>query len=202
MTAVFNEKILFYMDDGNITRYNDLHELPRYRLPRLIEAEHPGCGLAAWLRVRSRTLRPRGELEVPVVGLTDAFADALRASRRSGSIIRGIEGAADALARENRGLELLKQRMPQGERISRLLLFSRDGTDNFYRKVESLLVKYSPRVLGCVIDCDSLCLGGLLFGPGMTAKLVLVSHKQDVARILLSLIAEAPSAAGQGVPPS
>lgn len=170
----------------------EMRELPRYKLPRLVETEDPDSCLAAWLQGRSRKLRQGGKLEVPVVGLSDALSDALRAARRSGRIVRGIEAATEVLASESRGLELLKRRVPQGDRISRLLLMSGDGTDNFYRKAEGLLVRHRPRVLGCRIAADSLTLGSLLFGPGMTAKAVLVSHKQDVIRIMRALMSEMP----------
>jgi len=164
-----------------------------YKLPRRIEAEHPDAGLLALLQSRSRKLWEAGLLDVPVLELTDPLKQSLLAARRSGSIIRGIEAAAEDMARQRHGLELLNRHTPQGERISRLVLMSRDGTKNFYRKAEGLLTQHRPLVLGCVVDCDSLSLGSLLFGPGMTVKLLLVSHKQDVIRILLSLIGESPA---------
>jgi hypothetical protein len=164
-----------------------------YKLPRLIEAEHPDSGLLTMLQGRSRKLWEEGMLDVPVLDLTDQLKQSLLAARRSGSIIRGIEAAAEDMQRQRRGLELLNRHTPQGERISRLVLMSRDGTKNFYRKAEGLLTQHSPLVLGCMVDCDNLSLGSLLFGPGMTAKLLLVSHKQDVCRILLSLLAESPA---------
>ncbi len=164
-----------------------------YKLPRMIEAEHPDSGLLARLQTSSRKLWEAGLLDVPVLALNDTLKQSLLAARRSGSVIRGIEAAAEDMRRQRHGLEMLKQHTPQGERISRLMLMSGDGTKNFYRKAEGLLTLHMPLVLGCVVECDSLSLGSLLFGPGMTAKLLLVNHKQDVIRILLSLIGKSPA---------
>ena len=136
-------------------------------------------------------LRDGGRQAVPVVAFSEALKKNLLAARRSGTIVRGIESAAEALSAEQRGLEMLKQRLPQGERISRLLLMAEDGSANFYRKIDQLLERHAPRVLGCVMQTDSPGLGGLLFGPGSTARLILVSHKNDVCRVLQALISEA-----------
>lgn len=159
-----------------------------YKLPRLIEAEYPDSGILSMLQGRSRKLCETCLLDVPVIEFSEALKKALLAARRSGSITRGIEAVAHEMSRQRRGLEHLNRHIPQGRRISRLVLLSGDGTKNFYRKAEGLLSQHMPLVLGCVVDCDSLSMGSLLFGPGMTAKLVLVNRKKDVCRILLSLI--------------
>ncbi len=66
---------------------------------------------------------------------------------------------------EGHGIDLLNQHTAQGQRISRVVLLSDDGSTNFYRTVDRLLEKHAPRVLGCVVEADSFHLGSLLFGP-------------------------------------
>jgi hypothetical protein len=39
-----------------------------------------------------------------------------------------------------------------------------------------------------MLDADSFTLGSLLFGRAAAARLVLVSHKDDVSRLLLALM--------------
>jgi hypothetical protein len=86
--------------------------------------------------------------------------------------------------------------MPRGVRISRLLLLADDGADRFYRRVESLLRRHGPRVLALRLDLDAAALGGLLFGPGRRARLLLIEHKDAVCRVLLALAGEGEDTGG------
>ncbi len=159
-----------------------------FKLPRQIEANLPGNTILAVLQSRTRKLWNGGTLDVPVLEFFPPLKNALLAARRSGRIIRGLEAAAATLDLEGHGIDLLKQHTAQGRRISRLVLMADDGSTHFYRTVERLLEKHAPRVLGCVVEADSFHLGSLLFGPETAAKLVLVSHKDDVSRLLLALM--------------
>ena len=160
-----------------------------YKLPREIELQQPGNNLLAVLQSRTRKLWDGGTLHVPVLDFSAPLKNALIAARRCGRIVRGLEEATATLDREGHGIDLLKQHAAQGKRISRLMLMADDGSNHFYRNAERLLEKHAPRVLGCVVEADSFSLGSLLFGQETVAKLVLVCHKDDVARLLLALMA-------------
>jgi hypothetical protein len=67
------------------------------------------------------------------------------------------------------------------------LLVSNDGAERFYRQVERLVVGHAPRVLACVLDCDSPTLGDLLPGAAGVVKLVLTGHKTAAAAVLRAL---------------
>ena len=162
-----------------------------YKLPRQIELEYPGNNLLAVLQSHTRKLWDCGKLDVPVLGFSAPLKNALIAARHSGRILRGLEAATATLDQEGRGIDMLSQHAPQGQRVSRLMLLADDGSSNFYRNVDRLLVKHAPRVLGCMVEADSFSLGSLLFGPEKVAKLVLVSHKDDVSRLLLALMTSA-----------
>jgi hypothetical protein len=79
----------------------------------------------------------------------------------------------------------------QGRRVSRVLLVTNDGAQRFYRQVERLAVMHAPRVLVCVLECESPVLGELLHGSSGgsdgVVKLVLTGHKTAAAGILLTL---------------
>jgi hypothetical protein len=162
-----------------------------YKLPRQIESEYPGNNLLAVLQSRTRKLWDCGKLDVPVLDFSAPLKNALIAARHSGRILRGLEAATATLDQEGRGIDMLNQLAPQGQRVSRLVLLAGDGSNNFYRTVDRLLEKHAPRVLGCVVEADSFSLGSLLFGPEKIAKLVLVSHKDDVSRLLRALMPSA-----------
>ena len=159
-----------------------------YKLPRQIEAQYPDNTVLDYLHSRTKKLRDGGTFVLPVLNFSEPLKSALLAARRSGRIVRGLETAAATLNNEGYGIDLLRQDAAQGRRISRVLLLSDDGSGNFYRTVERLLEKHAPRVLGCLLDADSFHLGSLLFGRAAAARLVLVSHKDDVSRLLLALM--------------
>jgi hypothetical protein len=163
--------------------------LPEVQLPRQVEADAHHAAIRAALAASTRRLWPGGALHVSVLEPTEALVQALRAAAGAGPLRRGLEAATAALDAEQRGLSTLERRAgrPQGERVSRLWLFSRDGAERFYRQVERALVRYAPRVLGCQLDIDSAALGALLYGREAVVKLVMVEHKEAVSAVLRTL---------------
>jgi hypothetical protein len=159
-----------------------------YKLPRQLVSDPKAEGLLEQLFSCTRKLNQESGLVIPVFELTDAFKKSLLTARRAGHAVRGFDNASEILLLERNGILKLNKQDGQGNRISRLVLISNDGSDNFYNKVNNLLVKYSPRVLGSVIDADSYVLGSLLFGEGKIAKLILIDHKDAVSGVLLSII--------------
>jgi hypothetical protein len=162
------------------------------RLPREIEVDPCHDAVRAALATPARLLWPGGTLVAPVVPLTAALRHALGAAATSGLLRRGLEAAGAALDAERRGLAALPpdEARRQGARVSRLLLVANDGAERFYRRVERLVVTHAPRVLACVVDCDSATLGALLYDRDALAKLVLAEHKSAVAAILRALAAQ------------
>ena len=159
-----------------------------YKLPRQLVSDPKAEGLLEQLFSCTRKLNQESGLAVPVFELTDAIKKSLLTARRAGHALRGFDNASEILLLERNGILKLNKQDGQGDRISRLVLMSNDGVDNFYNKAEKLIIRHSPRVLGCIIESDSYELGSLLFGEGKIAKLILIDHKDAVSGILLSAV--------------
>jgi hypothetical protein len=161
------------------------------RLPRALEVEGAAGEIRRALAARSLKLWPGGVLEAPVVGMSEPLERALREAQLRGRLRCGFESVREKLAGERKGIEHLRERQsaPQGDRVSRLILFSNDGAERFYRHVESLLQANAPRLLGCLLDIDGRVLGNLLTGGERPIKLMMAEHKEAVSGILLTLVA-------------
>src|SRR5690606_14229424 len=75
-------------------------------------------------------------------------------------------------------------------RISRLLLFTNDGSERFYRNVEGLLRRHGPRLYAIRLEIDEHELGELLYGPERVTRLVLREHKNAVGAFLLAVVGQ------------
>lgn len=160
-----------------------------FRLPRQIEAGPHEILVRKMLSDDTRPLWQGSELMVPFVEPEEALASALRSANMSGLVVRGLQSAQERLDREERGLKLADKRQEtnRGGRISRLLILSGDGSRRFYRKVESLLRHYAPRVLAICIETDAATLGEMVFGPGRLVRLLMIEHKDAVSDVLLAM---------------
>jgi hypothetical protein len=161
------------------------------RLPRKVEDERVAAHLASKLEARAQLLWAGGRLRVPQVDVVPGLEAALKSSFSAGRIVRGLEGAARKLTAEQKGLKRVDRKtgVERGGRVSRLLVVANDGSENFYRSVESLLLRHAPRVLALRLSVDERAFGQLLFGPDQVARLVLVEHKDAVSAVLLALAA-------------
>ncbi|MCP4714081.1 MAG: hypothetical protein GY868_03105 [Deltaproteobacteria bacterium] len=161
------------------------------RLPRKLEEQERCTDIRRILSSTCRKLRPEGRRLVPFIPFSHSLQQSLYLARRSGQLIRGLESAQEQLGREQTGLDKMNAGQPaqQNERISRLVLFTNDGSQHFYQDVEHLLDRHAPRLLGCRIDTDGYSLGSSLYGEGRIARLVLADHKASVIRIFLALTA-------------
>lgn len=122
--------------------------------------------------------------------LPDATVNAaLHSAHQAGFVVRGLEAAERRLAAEERGLALARGDAPRDDdvRISRLLLFTSDGSERFYRNVDALMKRHGPRLFAIRLEVDEHALGELLYGPGRVARLVLVEHKNAVGALLLAI---------------
>lgn len=164
--------------------------LSNMRFPRQLEFEQDPETIRRTLTERTARLWSGGDLDVPLITTTDPLRNALRTAVLKGQIRYGFEGIGDRLKKEEAGITSVRERhsLPQGERISRLILFSNDGAARFYRHIEHLLRSYAPRVLGCLLDMDSSALGKLITGKDRQIKVIMAEHKDAVSEILRAII--------------
>lgn len=162
---------------------------PALRLPKVVEVDPRGAQLLLDLSSHAASLWSGSEMRVPVASMSDALAAALKSAYSASRVVRGMEGAEQTLAAEERGLRIadLQSGAPRGVRVSRLLILASDGAERFYRQVESLLRRHGPRVLAVRVSIDAEALGALLFGPGRRARLLMLEHKDAVAAVLLAM---------------
>ncbi len=159
------------------------------RLPKSVESDPRGPQLLSNLTTHARPLREGSEIAIPVVGMTRELAEALRSAYSAGQVVRSLENAERKLAAEERGLQMADRQSgsPRGVRVSRLLLIADDGSERFYRQIETLLLRHGPRVLAVRLEIDEQGLGELLYGPGQVARLLMLEHKQAVGSVLLAI---------------
>ena len=159
------------------------------RMPRVVESDLRGERLLHLLTTQTRPLWKESELEVFVTTLSPELTAALHNALNAGQVVRSLENAERTLDAEKRGLSLVDQRsdIPQGVRISRLLLLSDDGAERFYRQVERLLRRHGHRVLAVRLEADANTLGETLFGPNHLVRLLMLNHKKAVSEALLSI---------------
>ena len=164
------------------------------RFPRQLEADGTAEAVRKALLVRTVKLWPGSELDVAMITMGDPLKKALRTARFRGQIRCGFEAIFDRLESERNGIMNVRERrsVPYGDRVSRLLLFSNDGADRFYRHIESLLQTHAPRVLGCLLDCDGWVLGNLLTGKDKRIKIAMVEQKDAVSETLRTMVAGNP----------
>ena len=161
------------------------------RLPRQIEADDRHDAIRAALIARTRRLWSGGTCEVPVLAPTAAVFQSVRDAVRVGQVCRGIDAALRLLTNAEHSRTTLAARglAAQGNAaISRLLLFANDGTERFYRQIETALGRHAPRLTGCQLDCDGATFGAALYGGDASVKLVMLQHKDAVSALLRALI--------------
>ena len=156
------------------------------QLPRQFCANHDAEAFAAAFAARAEPLWDGGEARAPAIELHPALEAALHAARVARRVVRGLEQARAALSAQQRGLAVVDDRtgQPRRGRVSRLLVLSDDGAERFYRQVDQLLAQHAPRVLAVRVRADEHALGAPFFGPDQVARLLMVDHKEAVAKAL------------------
>lgn len=159
-------------------------------LPKLVENDPRNEKIVEILNSNKNKLWSNSKLEITSLPYNEIFIKALQMEHRKGRIVRGFEMVERKLESEAMGMSLVdeKTEAKRGKRISRLLIISNDGSERYYRKLETLIQKHAQRVLPIIIEIDSMKLGELFFGKGKTAKLMLLEHKKAVAAALFSLV--------------
>lgn len=168
---------------------------PCIPLPRAIEADAALAERVAALLASGRPLWREGAIRVPRMPLAAPVEAVLRQAQRAGELVRGLEGAEQALAAEEKGLREAARAggAPQRARVSRLLLLSDDGAERFYRRAETLLRRHAPRLVAVRLATDAATLGALLFGAGRPARALLLERKEAVAAALRALAESDPA---------
>jgi len=156
------------------------------QLPRQFCAAHDAEAFAATFATRAEPLWAGGEPRAPRLALYPALEAALQAARVARRVVRGLEQTRTALAAQQRGLAAVDDRTgrPRRARVSRLLVLADDGADRFYRQVDQLLTQHAPRVIAVRLAVDEVTLGQRFFGPQQAARLLMVDHKDAVAKTL------------------
>lgn len=160
------------------------------KLPRKIEAHPQHETLKRLLTQDQRLLWEKGTVQVSAVHFNAALEQTLIQALALKQLERGLERIEQVLTLEKKGIQAVqeKQGTAPAYRVSRLLLIANDGVERFYRGCESMLLHNQDRLLGLWLDVDSLGLGLKLFGPEKPVKALLISDKEAVTQVLLSLL--------------
>lgn len=161
------------------------------RLPKDLLSDPRHDEVQAILTKATTPLWERGQHPVPTVALTARLAAELDRSIRLGLAKPGLEGIAIELAREQKGLDALAEKSPatpQNPRISRVLFIASDAAERFYRECDTLLSRYSHRLLICRVAATGDELGLAVARRPKLLKAVLVVDKKAATRSLLALL--------------
>jgi hypothetical protein len=164
--------------------------LSAMRFPRQLETDGSAEIIRKALLARTTKLWAGSKISVPIIPLSAPLKLALQKARMQGRIRYGFEPIFEKLASEKKGIANVQRQtgVSSGDRISRLLLFSNDGAERFYRHIEQALQTHAPRLLGCFLDIDGNALGHLITGKECVIKIVMAEHKDVVSGILHALI--------------
>lgn len=160
--------------------------------PRQLEADGSDPVVRQALMTRTTKIWTGAKFNVPVITMSEPLKKALKTARMQGRIRFGAEPIFEKLANEKTGIAHVKSQssVPYGDRVSRLLLFSNDGAERFYRRIDHTIQMHSPRLLGCLLDIDGEALGQLITGREGIIKMILAEHKDVVSAILRALVAD------------
>ena len=158
--------------------------------PRQLEADGSADTIRGALMTRTAKLWTGGRIEVPVVVLSEPLKAVLQQARGQKRIRIGFDPILQKLAGEKKGIAGVREQTdaPYGERISRLLLFSNDGAERFYRHIEQVMEAHAPRLLGCLLNIDGSALGQLCMGKEAVIKIIMAEHKDVVSDVLRALV--------------
>jgi hypothetical protein len=160
------------------------------RLPKDIVAHERHDAIASLLSKNLRPLREGSQLKVATLSMNEEFTRELARALLHGHATQGLEAIEDLLAKEQKGLSALAKKTPDQpprERISRLLLVTKDGSERFYHDCDSLVSKYTSRLICCRLDLSGEELGArVLPKPGMV-RAILLHDKKALSRVLLTL---------------
>ena len=155
------------------------------KLPKQLEKEGVEPDVRSALEAERIALPGASEMVVPVLKLTPELRTNIFHAKSLGDLMIGYEAIAKALADELRGL---RKTGSLGDRVTRLLMASNDGSPRFYRQLAFLQERQGPRLLICRLEVDSLLMGNILGFKDQVVKAVLLNKKKSVANVLKSLL--------------
>jgi hypothetical protein len=160
------------------------------RLPRELEADGTAGTIRQVLMARTVQLWSGSDLSVPMITVSDTLKKVLQRANINGHVRCGLEAISEKLEGERRGIAHLREGrgLPTGDRVSRLLLISSDGSQRFYRHIEHLLQLHAPRLLSCRLDMDGGALGSVITGKERQIKVIMAEHKDTVSELLRALV--------------
>jgi hypothetical protein len=157
------------------------------KLPKQLKKENIESDVQAALDKESIKLYSDSEISIPVLTLTLELRKQIFYAKSLGELIFGYEVIEKSLENELRGLQKIDS---QGERVSRLLLVTNDGSTRFYRELEFLHKKQGTRLMICRLDVDSALMGNILGFKvkKVKVKAALLNTKKSVTSVLKSLL--------------
>jgi len=155
------------------------------KLPKQLEKDGVEPDVRAALERENIALYGDSEIHIPLLTLTPKLRTNIFYAKSVGELIVGYEAIEKALANELHGLQKMDG---QGDRVSRLLIVTNDGSLRFYRELEFLQKRQGARVLVCRLDVGSLLMGNILGLRDQVVKVVLLSKKKSVINVLKSLL--------------
>ncbi len=154
-------------------------------LPKQLAKEHIESDVREALERESIELCAGSEISIPILELTPELRKEIFYAKALGEVTIGYDPIEKRLLHELRGLQKVGN---QGERVSRLLMVTNDGSPRFYRELEFLHKKHGGRVMICRLDVDSAIMGGILGLKETLVKAALLNRKRSVVNVLKSLL--------------
>lgn len=154
-------------------------------LPKQLAKEHIESDVREALQRESIELCAGSEISIPVLELTPKLREEIFHAKTLGEVTIGYESIEKRLLHELRGLQKVDN---EGERVSRLLIVTNDGSPRFYRELEFLHKKHGGRVMICRLDVNSLIMGSILGLNETPVKAILLNRKTSVVNVLKSLL--------------
>ena len=121
-------------------------------------------------------------LKIPSVPLSDTTWQALQFARRCGRLVGGMERIASSLR---------VQTLNPKARVQRLILFTNDGSERFYRALERLLAEHQSTAMALQVQVDSNEVAQVLFGSSRSVKVLMMTNRETLERVLKSLLVSA-----------
>jgi hypothetical protein len=154
-------------------------------LPKQLAKDHVESEVREALQRERIELCAGSDISIPLLELTPELRDEIFYAKALGEVTIGYEPIEKRLLHELRGLQKVDN---QGERVSRLLIVTNDGSPRFYRELEFLHKKHGGRVLICRLDVNSAIMGGILGLKETPVKAALLNRKTSVVNVLRSLV--------------
>ena len=164
------------------------------KLPKELSADPRHDEVQALLTQAGTSLWENGTNLVPTLPFTPRLGTELRRILATGMGTQGLEQITKELGHEQKGLDALAEKdtaNPQKPRISRVLFMANDGSERFYRECDSVLTRFSSRLLGCRLDLPGEILGASIFNTPKLIRAILITDRTAVSRALLALLPEA-----------